>query len=140
MILPYTDSDRTLIAELGLYGRVHEISERLFLHRQHGDSSCKANPISTGWHARVGWFDPTLQGKVYFSRWRQIKEYLIAIRRAPITIGEKSACVFWMVVYFRGRAKHLFRELVMGLRLRWLRIGSKSGAEQSPIASQQPTA
>jgi glycosyltransferase involved in cell wall biosynthesis len=122
MILPYTDSDRTLLGELGLHGRLHEIQERLFLHRQHMGSSGKANPIHTGWHARAGWFDPSLQGRVLFSRWRQLREYLIAIFRSPISLTERIACVFWMAAYFRGRVKGLAKEIVMGFRLIWLRL------------------
>jgi glycosyltransferase involved in cell wall biosynthesis len=122
LILPYTDSDRTLLGELGLYGRLYEIPERLFLHRQHSGSSGRANPINEGWHARAGWFDPSLKGRVLFSRWRQLKEYMIAVWRAPISWIERMACVFWMIAYFRGRLKGLFKEVVMGLRLLWLRV------------------
>jgi glycosyltransferase involved in cell wall biosynthesis len=117
LILSYTDSDRTLLAEAALYGRFFEIPERLFLHRQHSGSSCKANPISSGWHERVAWFDPRLSGKALFSRWRQIREYLVAIVRAPLSFGEKWATFFWLVVYQRGRIKPLLREIIVGVRL-----------------------
>lgn len=137
LILPYTDSDRTLLGELALYGRFHEIQERLFLHRQHGQSSGKANPIAAGWHVRAGWFDPSLQGKVLFSRWRQLKEYLIAIRRAPIGMTERLICVFWMVAYFRGRAQSLSKEIVMGLRLLWLKVAGNRPASSPSAPTQQ---
>jgi len=117
MILSYTDSDRTLLAETGLYGRLYEIPEPLFIHRQHGGSSCKANPITSGWHARISWFDPRLAGKALFSRWRQIREYIVAIFRAPISLSDKASCLFWLIVYQRGRIKPLTREIVIGLRL-----------------------
>ena len=116
MIQSYTDSDRTLLAEIGLYGRLFEIPERLFLHRQHVGSSCKANPISGGWHQRAGWFDPRLSGKPLFSRWRQIREYIDAVFRSPLPLSEKTASLFWLVVYQRGRLRGLLREIVIGLR------------------------
>jgi glycosyltransferase involved in cell wall biosynthesis len=117
LILSYTDSDRTLLAETGLYGRLFEIQEPLFLHRQHGGSSCKANPITSGWHARISWFDPRLAGKALFSRWRQLREYAVAIVRSPIRIGEKVACFFWLLMYQRGRIKPLAREIAVGVKL-----------------------
>lgn len=117
LILSYTDSDRTLLAEAALYGRFFEIPERLFLHRQHAGSSCKANPITSGWHERVAWFDPRLSGKALFSRWRQIREYCIAIVRSPVGTGEKLASLFWLAVYQRGRIIPLTREIIVGVRL-----------------------
>ncbi len=117
LILSYTDSDRTLLAETGLYGRLFEIPEPLFLHRQHPGSSCKANPITSGWHERVSWFDPRLSGKALFSRWRQIREHLVAIARSPISYTEKAACLFWLIVYQRGRIVPLVREIVVGVKL-----------------------
>ena len=140
LILSYTDSDRTLLAELALYGRYFEIQERLFLHRQHAGSSCKANPITTGWGARVAWFDPNLKGKILFSRWRQIRELLKAIVRAPIGIGEKGKCFFWLVVYNRGRIKPLFREIVQGVGMAVARLigsGREGGTPPSSITAQQ---
>lgn len=116
MIQSYTDSDRTLLAEVGLYGRLFEIPERLFLHRQHMGSSCKANPISGGWHQRAGWFDPRLSGKALFSRWRQLREYADAVFKSPLPFSEKAASLFWLVVFQRGRVKVLTKELVIGLR------------------------
>jgi hypothetical protein len=140
LILSYTDSDRTLLAELALYGRYFEIQERLFLHRQHAGSSCKANPITTGWGARVAWFDPNLKGKILFSRWRQIRELLKAVFRAPIGIGEKGKCLFWMVAYNRGRIKPLSREIVQGMGMAVGRLtgsGREGGTPSSSITARQ---
>ena len=140
LILSYTDSDRTLLAELALYGRDFEIQERLFLHRPHPGSSCKANPITTGWGARISWFDPKLRGKILFSRWRQIRELLKAIARAPLGIGEKGKCVFWLVVYNRGRIKPLFRELIQGVWMVLARLvgpGREGGTPPSSVNVQQ---
>lgn len=140
LILSYTDSDRTLLAELGLHGRYFEIQERLFLHRQHPGSSCKANPITTGWGARVAWFDPKLRGKILFSRWRQIRELLKAIARAPLGFGEKGKCLFWLLAYNRGRIKPLFRELVQGVGMAVARLigpGREGGNPPSSVTAQQ---
>jgi len=121
MIQSYTDSDRTLLVELGLYGPFRMIPERLFLHRHHPGSSVRANPISGGWHERVGWFDPSLSDKVLFSEWRQLGEILQAIRRAPLTMAVRVKAVAWVAARYRHRFKGLAKELTRGLSRMLLR-------------------
>jgi len=121
MIQSYTDSDRTLLVELGLYGHFRMIPERLFLHRHHPGSSVRANPISGGWHERVGWFDPSLSDKVLFSEWRQLGEILQAIRRAPLTMAVRVKAVAWVAARYRRRIKGLTKELTRGLSRMLLR-------------------
>jgi glycosyltransferase involved in cell wall biosynthesis len=116
LILNYTDSDRTLLAELGLYGRFYEIAEPLFYHRHHGGSSGRANPIRGGWHLRAGWFDPRLQGRALFPQWRQLLEYIKAIFHAPLGMLTKLKCLFWLAVGYRLRMGSLARELAVGVR------------------------
>jgi hypothetical protein len=115
LILNYTDSDRTLLGELGLYGRFHELPEPLFYHRHHSGSSGRAHPVKGGWHLRAGWFDPRLQGRVLFPQWRQLLEYIKAIFHAPIGMPAKLKCLFWLAVGFRLRAGSMARELVAGI-------------------------
>jgi glycosyltransferase involved in cell wall biosynthesis len=117
LIQSYTDSDRTLLGELGLYGRFHQVPEQLFLHRHHSASSCRANPVEGGWHERARWFDPGLSRKVLFSQWRQLWEYCRAIIRAPLGVVEKGKCFFWLGVRYRHRLGELIREAVTGIRL-----------------------
>jgi glycosyltransferase involved in cell wall biosynthesis len=118
MILNYTDSDRTLLAELGLYGKFFEVPEPLFYHRHHSGSSGRAYPIKGGWHLRASWFDPRLQGHVLFPQWRQLLEYMKAIFRAPVGPLVKIKCMFWLGVDYRHRIGRLTQELVNGLRQR----------------------
>jgi glycosyltransferase involved in cell wall biosynthesis len=115
LIQNYTDSDRTLLGELGLYGRFYEIPERLFLHRHHGGSSGRAHPIKGGWHLRAGWFDPRLQGRVLFPQWKQIQEYLIGLFHAPIGTVARIKCLFWLGVGYRKRIGSLAQEFVAGM-------------------------
>ena len=129
LILSYTDSDRTLLGELALYGRFHEIPDRLFIHRHHTGSSCRAFPISGGWHERTAWFDPSKSGKVEFPQWRQVSEYLKAIHRSPMSAGDKARCLAMLgIVYGRHRTGHLTGELLMGGRL----LLSPAGRSRKP--------
>ena len=116
LILNYTDSDRTLLGELGLYGPFYEVPEPLFYHRHHGGSSGRAHPIRGGWDLRAGWFDPRLQGRVLFPQWRQLLEYVKAIFHAPIGLVMKIECLFWLSVGFRKRIGSMTSELIAGMR------------------------
>ena len=50
----YTDSDRTLLAELSLYGRFYQLPERLFYKRYHSEMSTQ---VYQNWRERMAWFD-----------------------------------------------------------------------------------
>lgn len=120
LILNYTDSDRTLLGELGLYGPFYEVPEPLFYHRHHGGSSGQANPIQGGWDLRAAWFDPRLKGRVLFPQWRQLLEYLKAVFNAPLGTTIRMKCLFWLGVGYRKRLGELFRELLVGVGRKFL--------------------
>ena len=54
LIAPFVGSDRTLLAELALAGRVEYVAEPLFLWREHKQRSVRQNRLD-----RVAWFDKT---------------------------------------------------------------------------------
>ncbi len=134
LILNYTDSDRTLLGELGLYGPFYEIPEPLFYHRHHGGSSGRAHPIKGGWHLRAGWFDPLLQGRVLFPQWRQMLEYVKAVSHAPISLPVKSQCLFWLGTSYRRRVGSLTGEFVVGMRRKLFGAGPRG--EDRPRAAE----
>lgn len=106
LIEKYADSDRTLIAQLGLFGSFYEIPEPLFLHRVHSGSSVEVYPTR---QARAGWFDPARKGKLVFPHWRQFAELLNAINRSPIPVKEKLRCyghMFHWTVRVRRRLRY----------------------------------
>jgi glycosyltransferase involved in cell wall biosynthesis len=100
----YPDSDRTLLAELGLYGPFYEIAEPLFLHRLHNRSSVTANPSR---HDRISWFDPGQASKLVFPNWRQLYEMLLLPLRVPLSTKERLLCYRHMVTWIKRRRKHL---------------------------------
>lgn len=106
LIAKYADSDRTLIAQLGLFGPFCEIPEPLFLHRMHSQSSVEVYPTR---QERAGWFDPSWKGKLVFPHWRQFAELLYVINTSPIPVMEKLRCyrhmLYWMV-RFRRRLRY----------------------------------
>lgn len=82
----YTDSDRTLLCELGLYGKFCQIQEPLFNKRFHLKNQYH------DWRTRMAWFDERFIGKIVFPNWIQIYNFFAIINRAPLSITEKLLC------------------------------------------------
>jgi hypothetical protein len=104
----YTDSDRTLLSELSLYGRFYEVPEVLFFHRVHPGSS---TTVYSDWRERMLWFDPTLQGRIVFPHWIQCFDYFKTIHRSSLGWYERTRCYIhmggWLLLYGRGLVKDL---------------------------------
>lgn len=79
LIGPYTGSDRTLIAELALRGRLPLIAQPLFARRDHPEASIRKHLDERD---RAAWFDPALAGQAVAPTWRRLLAYLHAIDRA----------------------------------------------------------
>jgi glycosyltransferase involved in cell wall biosynthesis len=103
----YTDSDRTLLAELSLYGRFYEIPEPLFFKRYHPQNSY------VNMRTRMAWFDPSLKGRFVFPYWMQFFDYLRTISRVPLPWSEKVRCYAHMIRWFWDHRKNLAGDIVL---------------------------
>lgn len=108
LIANYTDSDRTLLGELVLYGKLSEVREPLFYHRIHAGSSVRQNPV---FHQRAAWFDPKLKGRLVLSAWRQFFQMLRAILEAPLDLRTRAACYWQALRWFKWRWRWMFQQL-----------------------------
>lgn len=109
----YTGSDRILLAELALTGRLVEVPERLFSFRYHPDQSIAMS--SARWfdhHRREAWFDSSRQGKFVFPYWRRVAGYAGAVRRAPLTRGQRMRCATTIAKWALGSWKGLTLDIV----------------------------
>jgi glycosyltransferase involved in cell wall biosynthesis len=86
LIQNFAGSDLLLLAELSLHGQFAEISDRLFLRREH--------PKASSWDKSAEnqqlFFDPRTLGRPALRRWRHLKGHLGAIRRSPLRPFEKA--------------------------------------------------
>lgn len=118
--LNYTDSDRTLLSELCLYGRFYQVPEKLFFKRIHATMSTSIYPK---WRERMAWFNPafTLADNITCPHWLQFFHYLEVIKRAPLTPYERARCYQyllgrWLLIEGHGRA--MVSDLVLaGVRM-----------------------
>jgi len=104
----YADCDRVLIAEIGLEGRIVELREPLFVHRQHRNRSV--------WQfrsrqTRNAWFDPAMAGRPAFPYTKQFRGYLGAIRRAPISPLERIQCAAVMTQWIAHNLDGLWEDV-----------------------------
>jgi glycosyltransferase involved in cell wall biosynthesis len=85
----YPRSDRNLIGEISLWGKIAEIQEPLFYRRHHPLTSTNANKTES---ELATWFDPKAQGRLVFPRARRFVEYFRSIHHSPLTMKDKIAC------------------------------------------------
>lgn len=104
----YADSDRVLLAELGLYGRFHQIPETLFYRRAHSLQSTEKYPDR---QSRTGLFNPAKIGKLVFPHFREFAEYLSAINRVPLPWRERLGCYWEMAKWLKANRHRLTYDL-----------------------------
>jgi glycosyltransferase involved in cell wall biosynthesis len=107
----YADSDRVLIAELGLRGPFYRISESLFFRRDH--------PLNSTQHSRYGrsdWYNPGRKSRFVFPYCRQGLEYCKAIARSELNFETKFRCYRAMGTWAGRHRRHLLGDAKHFLR------------------------
>jgi glycosyltransferase involved in cell wall biosynthesis len=105
----YTNSDRTLLAEIALYGKFYEIPEYLFYKRFHPKN------MYIDWRTRMAWFDPSNKGKIVFPWWLQFFDYLKTISRTPLSNTDRLRCYFFMIEWLLIFGKKMGKDLIVAL-------------------------
>lgn len=82
----YPAADWVYLSELALLGEIWELPEPLFLRRMHEQTSRAANPDL---EQLTAWFDPNA-APVANEKRRLLREYVAAVRHAPLSRWEKA--------------------------------------------------
>jgi glycosyltransferase involved in cell wall biosynthesis len=90
----FADGDRCMLVELGLYGTYHRIQEPLFYHREHAGRFTHQHP-SRQERTRLANPDRTL--RFIFPFFRVLKEYALAVYRAPLSWVERFRCYLYLL-------------------------------------------
>jgi glycosyltransferase involved in cell wall biosynthesis len=115
----YESSDRVLLGELALLGRIHEVPERLFYRRYHKRISTYAHTTK---ESMAAWFDPHSRGK--FTRLRRFVEYLRSLYRVPLSFSQRAHCLSSLLAFY-GRfyfAPTRVRRLMQSVQLKFHRL------------------
>jgi glycosyltransferase involved in cell wall biosynthesis len=100
----YHHADRTIMAELALHGRFHQVPELLYFRRDHPDRAERAKPTIRSRAAnmdprRDDWRNPAA---------RLLAEYIAgfvgAIQRAPLSSADRRKCHFYLTQWLASRA------------------------------------
>jgi glycosyltransferase involved in cell wall biosynthesis len=110
LIGSYASSDRVLLGELALAGRLYEVPEFLFYRRDHPQQSYKAYRTRRGYQA---WFDPSREVRIAFPHWRLLGEHTISVSRAQLDGRERVRCYLVLGWWIRFHWRHLASNLML---------------------------
>jgi hypothetical protein len=109
MLGTHVGSDINLLAELALYGKFHELPDRLFFRRMHKDSGSWKRGDKEHEAKR---YHATGSSRAPMTRWPTHLSFLAAVGKAPLPLKTRaalSASLARRMLWDRGR---LLRELV----------------------------
>ncbi|MDA1264787.1 MAG: glycosyltransferase family A protein [Planctomycetota bacterium] len=86
---PYRSSDKVLLFELSLHGRVIEVPERLFFRRRDEKLQAHTNLSAA---EKQAWFDPRSRERAERYRWTLVRHSFDAVQRAPLSFVERQRC------------------------------------------------
>jgi hypothetical protein len=97
-----------MLAEVALYGKFLELPDHLFFHRKHAQQMTRQFPSR---QQRMAQLNPDRRLQIVFPHFRQFGEYILAIRRAPLSWKERARCYFQMLRWIRDNAPRLVLDL-----------------------------
>lgn len=103
-IANYIGSDRVLIAELALMGRLVKTKERIYF-RRHGEQYCALSDDA----AKSSWFDPSSIKKSYSIERKNFVEYIRSIRRSALPPYVRFQCYLVMLDWLWKKRKRLYQ-------------------------------
>ena len=106
----YPSSDHILLGELALYGKIVELSESLFLRRDHPGTSMRSNPGLTN---VASWFTGSRHILPKFERWRCALEYSRVALRSPLSSIDRLKALNIIVGWVAGNWKDFVIELLL---------------------------
>lgn len=87
----YIGVDRNLLAEIGLVGRMYEISDYLFFRREHAQAY--TNKGFDNYQEKLDWWvKPKSAARLFFPYWKICLEYFKSVHRIPLKWSERLLC------------------------------------------------
>ncbi|MBV8362742.1 MAG: glycosyltransferase, partial [Deltaproteobacteria bacterium] len=118
----YVNADGVLLARMSLLGRFYEVPEHLFISRRHSGQSMQMPPVrlqqrrfrlTDKWPTLPPpeWWDPTKTRALTFPEFRQLREYVLSVYRAPLGPAQRIRCygllLHWVKIHYRRMMKDL---------------------------------
>jgi glycosyltransferase involved in cell wall biosynthesis len=116
LIRDYTDSDRTLLGELALRGRLRQVDGACFYRRVHPG---KSDRVYRSFHERAVWFNPNNRGRIVLSAISQLRDLGWSLVRCRLPLGQKARCAWqlarvakWNAPIYRAEMAWAWRRLI----------------------------
>jgi len=109
----FAESDRVLLAEMGLRGRFHLVPEYLYSRRFH-----HMKTSLTDSRERTLVFDPSRAGKVFFPELDKSVALFSAVNRAELPLSERLSCYKHLLGWFQLRRNTFWKDLQIGLKIK----------------------
>lgn len=116
LIRDYTDSDRTLLGELALRGRLRQVEGASFYRRIHGS---KSDRVYRSYHERAVWFNPGNEGRIVLSACNQFRDLLAAVLRCRLSPGDRMRCLWRLAKVTKWNLPLYRQELAWAWRRRF---------------------
>ncbi len=113
LIRDYTDSDRTLLAQLALAGRIYQAPEVRFYRRLHPNKSDRVFPSSFD---RAEWFNPANRDRIVLSASRQLRDLVMAVIRSDVLFKDKIRCLYRLAKLVKWNSDTYWQEYVWALQ------------------------
>ncbi|WP_119462696.1 glycosyltransferase family 2 protein [Rhodospirillaceae bacterium SYSU D60014] len=88
---PWYGSDRVLLAELALYGRLHRVDRELFFGREHAGQS-----IALSRREQARWIGHQLRSRLIPANMQFRLQLASAVMESPLGLGEKLECLAFL--------------------------------------------
>lgn len=108
LIAPYLGSDRVLLAELALLGRLVRVDEVLFQSREHPQRSIRMRSDS----ARDQWFAAGRPSTKFRPGWRRLGAVRNAVANAELSVGDRVRCQAQIAKWALQQRGTLYREML----------------------------
>ncbi len=115
LIRDYTDSDRTLLGELALHGRLRPVAGARFYRRAHAG---KSDRVYRSFNERAVWFNPVNRDRVVLSACNQLRDLARAVARCPVPAGQKLRCAYLLAKVAKWNGRLYRAELAWATRRR----------------------
>ena len=109
----YIGSDRNLLAELSLRGKISLVPEQLYYRRDHPDASVRRFPEERD---RLAWFDTRMAGRTSYPTGCRLREYFRSIQSAPLCPDERLSCLFQLLPWLVGQDHSRRRNAILWSR------------------------
>lgn len=107
----FAGCDLTLLSELSLHGRFHEISEALFLQREHGERA--GHQLSRDPHMASAFWMAEQSKNVELPSWRNVSALRHAVAQSPLKFRNRLRCYREVLVWMKRQHSDLLNDLIL---------------------------